>query len=391
MGSLEVCSMAYLSLFSDIYVLFSPLFIIGSIYLLMLWIALLCKLNSLSHKTRSIYIFNRNTNILCFTACLFCSIIDIIHLTFAMMAGDSSLLEKYNAIKAAADVCYYTASFSLSITLFGRVYYTFRETVFALTKCTIFIILLLIFISAALDTAYIALTCILEQNVADFYSRPLFLAVIGNDFVTSLSLLYLFVYKLKELIVNINMVENGNIIHSASAHNEYIFKEYEQNETMSETVNAEDLTDEYYERSMSSPESPKSKSVVSKMSIASSQTLLSHITAVTLRNIHFDEHQLNLIVVITRHTILSVFAIVFNQIFYVIGFLSLNEQWENSKLLGVVVYASRLVGMCGFVSALYLSMKFSKRIYFKICAYCHLGCYKCCIGCTKSSIRKSVM
>merc|ERR1712173_54840 len=104
--------------------------------------------------------------------------------------------------------------------------------------------------------------------------------------------------------------------------------------------NAEDMTD-IHKRSMSSSSPDSSPNdALSKMSISSSHTLLSHITAaVTIRNINFDEHQLNLIVVITRHTILSVFAIVFNQIFYVIGYCSLNERWESNEWLGLAVYA----------------------------------------------------
>eukprot|EP00483_Globobulimina_turgida_P002912 UN02917 len=55
------------------------------------------------------------------------------------------------------------------------------------------------------------------------------------------------------------------------------------------------------ELSLSSPQSPQSP-----------KSLLSRISALTPNNIEFDDNQLTLIVVITRHTILSIFAIIFN-------------------------------------------------------------------------------
>lgn len=218
----------------------------------------------------------------------------------------------------------------------------------------------------------------------------MFLTLIGNDICVSLSMLYLFVYKLKELIININLVESGNIIHSAKAH-----INYHQNQRNSVNSGSTQLMTDGDTENVSINKSPLSPS----SSRSASKSLLSQITAVTHNDmndgkgglIEFDEHQLNLIVVITRHTILSVFAIMFNQIFYVIGYFSLNEEWEGMDWLGIFVYGMRLVGMCGIVTALYLSMKFNKKLYYSICKCCHLGCYTLCIKCTKKTIRNTIV
>ena len=99
-----------------------------------------------------------------------------------------------------------------------------------------------------------------------------------------------------------------------------------------------------------------------------------------------DEHQLELIVVITRHAILSGFAIFFNQMFYVVTYVSMKPDLENSTWFGLMVYGLRMIGMIGIIICLYLSMKFAKRLYFNCCSCCHLNCYKICIKCTRKSI-----
>ena len=345
----------------------------------------------MSHKTRNIHLFHRNTNLLCFTSCLICGIIDIIHIILSYKSHHTPLHDEYNNIKAAADICYFICSLSLSIILFGRIYFTFQNTIFSLSRFTIFIISIQILLSTLLDLAYIFLTIIIKhEKIIDKYARPMFLTLIGNDICVSLSMLYLFVYKLKELIININLVESGNIIHSAKAH-----INYHQNQRNSVNSGSTQLMTDGDTENVSINKSPLSPS----SSRSASKSLLSQITAVTHNDmndgkgglIEFDEHQLNLIVVITRHTILSVFAIMFNQIFYVIGYFSLNEEWEGVDWLGIFVYGMRLVGMCGIVTALYLSMKFNKKLYYSICKCCHLGCYTLCIKCTKKTIRNTIV
>ena len=345
----------------------------------------------MSHKSHGVFLFTRNTNILCFTACLGCAIVDIVHIyVLSYKANKTPLHDEYNNVKAIADILYFFASYSLSIILFGRIYFTFKDTVFALSTATIFIISFQIALSILVDTTYIALTLIMKkEEKIDGYARPMFLVLIGNDFLVSLSMLYLFVYKLKELIININLVESGNIIHSARVH----IDNYHQ-QSLSNTI-----PDEYHDMTVTqtSPRSPSpSGSESGDNQISRSGSLISEITDITHsvigdKLIEFDEHQLNLIVVITRHTILSVFAIIFNQFFYVIGYLSLNSKWESDDIFGILVYAMRLIGMCGIVTALYLSMKFSKNLYYSVCKCCHLGCHTMCIKCTKQTIRNTIV
>ena len=390
------------------YILASPVFVFGIFYLFFLWLALLCKCRDMAHKSRQVYLFNRNTNILCFTACLICGIVDIIHLyILSFKSNKFPLQDEYNYVKAIADVLYFFASYSLSIILFGRIYFTFKDTIFALSTFTIFIISFQIGLSILLDTTYIALTLIYKEAKADKYARPMFLVLIANDFLVSLSMLYLFVYKLKELIININLTENGNIIHSAQVRINYHQQQSSSNTNTDLTQNAEHQHDEYMDMTMteSLPPSPgngtgigagsRPQSRRRAMSVGS-KSLLSEITAITHsqigdRQIEFDEHQLHLIVVITRHTILSVFAIIFNQFFYVIGYMSLNSKWERGDAFGILVYGMRLIGMCGIVTALYLSMKFSKNLYYSVCKWCHLGCHTLCVKCTKKTIRDTII
>eukprot|EP01084_Bolivina_argentea_P019885 36971_1 len=376
--------------FDGPYIWSSPLFVFGIFYLFFLWLALLCKMKYLSHKTRSIYLFNRNMNVLCFTSCLICAIIDIIHAVLSYSKNNAMLQDEYGTIKGIADALYFIASVTLSIILFGRVYFTFKDTIFSLSNCIIGMILSQILLSIILDSSYVILiVAIHKQTISDKYAAPMFLVLIINDILVSFSLIFLFAYKLFQLIININIVEDGNIINTYNNRHVYTDK-YNHKQSISNSISSSSNSNIHNaENDFSYENINGSRSTQRKLS--SSQSLLSQITAITLqRSVEFDDHQLNLIVVITRHSILSVFAIVFNQIFYVMSYCSLNKQWENNDWLGISVYASRLIGMCGIITALYLSMKFSKSLYYQICACCHFGCYKCCINCTEYRIRNTM-
>ena len=212
-------------------------------------------------------------------------------------------------------------------------------------------------------------------------------------------MLLLFIYKLRELIININIVDPyGADYHHNNHHNHHKVNSVQKKESVDiddDDINNMDINDyipssdynqiqyghhhEHYHKF-------KELSVPSRSAENDKYESGSTILSSLLHAADLDEHQLELIVVITRHAILSGFAIFFNQMFYAVNYVSMKPNLENSTWFGLFVYGLRLIGMIGITICLYLSMKFAKGLYFNCCGCCHLNCYKICIKCTRKSI-----
>eukprot|EP01084_Bolivina_argentea_P041751 77076_1 len=362
---------------SDIYLTFAPLFAVGSLYIAVLWLILVYKLfikRQYEHGNEHIYWFYRVTALICFSTCLGCAIADTTHLYLCYINDYFMLGSQLKIVKAVADFFFFMASLSLNMILFGRVYYTFKDSHFALSKCTIFCIYIQIISSTFIDLAYCILVVLYGSNEtkADRYVKPLVIALVINDLLVSISMLYLFSYKLKEVIIMSNTVS-----HTETPRQTY--RKFKEISSMHHDSFQLD-TDKH--------------SVLSsgKLTI-NDATMTNHSSLITHKNsdsVYLDSIQLDTLVVVTRHTILSGFAIFFNQLYYGFNYISMRDAWENSYGYGLLVYGLRMVGMVGITTSLWFSMKFAKNTYFKCCIICHLTCYKCCIKCTKSTIKHTL-
>ena len=121
----------------------------------------------------------------------FCSTLwDVLHIRYAYHDGGFDT-DAQADVKVAADACYFTASIALYILLIAKLYWTFREGKYRLSRKYMYFLTLLQLIQLALMILYIV-------NFEDV--NILYLCVI--DLVIDASILGLFIYKLKQLLVD---------------------------------------------------------------------------------------------------------------------------------------------------------------------------------------------
>lgn len=246
-------------------------------------------------------------------------------------------------------------------------------------------------LSILLCITFCGLIFFTNDNRWDEFAKPVILGIIGEDLAVSLCTLTLFIYKLHQLIHHGNSpndssngVDRGNEIQ-----NDRIQRGIESDfsvNTATNTITAVLIGNEH--RNDHRNDRHKEDRDPQEMTVATntmSATAISSLGSLLLGASELGAHQLELIEVITRHTVLGGFAIFFNVMPLVICYFSLDPNWEKSVKFGLVTYGCRLIGMIGMVVSLYLSMKFSNNLYFNCCLLCHWNCFKCCIRCTRKS------
>eukprot|EP01084_Bolivina_argentea_P228709 386216_1 len=293
------------------------LYFSGFSIIYLLWMLLIC----LRWKEKKpIHKFNQITILLCFTSGLLCMIGDTIRMYLCWSYNKLMLSSDYWVLKAISNFFYFCLTSSLHIFLLGRVYLVFKDSHFALSKKTIYILVCLIIIFIVTGFTL----CVSIFIYADWPPTDLMYFSFWNqiivDFIISTCLICLFFSKLRNLISMTVVVESES--------------EQERN-----TV---DLQNKTY----------------------------SHFTSI-----------------ITRQTITSGFALFFNQIFYQMAWISV-KWWhimDNSYFWSVVVYGSRMIGIIGVTISILFSIKYTNKLYFRLCSCCHALCYKVCSKCTKET------
>eukprot|EP01084_Bolivina_argentea_P007870 14774_1 len=311
--------------------LFLLLFVLGTSIIGFFWGILIYQLfiseqnvqeaESTYRNMKHAYNFYRYTAAICFTFCLLTAIFDTWHGYLSFCDNHAMLLNYYSPIKGTADLLYFTASISLNMILFGRCFFTFKFSPFGLSTWTIAFISAQIIFSFLLSISYCVVMFIVEnEQIADHWTKPLIITITANDFTLSISLLSLFIFKLHQLIVNI---KNSNNTHNNDKNNN------QQHNQLNSKLST--LT---YTREISGTQT-------SINTVNSDSSMLSSL----FYESNLDAHQLELIAVITRHTVLSGFAIFFNQMWYSLAYVSMKSEFESSEWFGLFIYASRLIGM----------------------------------------------
>ena len=261
---------------------------------------------------------------------------DTIHSFSSWKKHHPMLLDYFIVVKGTADLTYFSASVSMNCILFGRLYFTFKYSYFALSTWTIIWMCTQIVISTLITLGYSILMYIVgDEQVADDVGRPMVIVIIINDSILSVSMLSLFIYKLKELIVNINIVQPYGPQH---VHKYTVYKHKEQKQIQRKqsvdidaeeedhfqhghSINGDNDSLEHYHKIRDLSVSSQS---MENDQYESGSTILSSLLHEQCGEL--DEHQMELIVVITRHAILSGFAIFFNQMFYVVSVVSMKPE-----------------------------------------------------------------
>eukprot|EP01084_Bolivina_argentea_P141508 248648_1 len=434
--------------------------------------------------------FYRGAYIACITSSIICTTIDCIHGYFAYSDKVTMLSEgdqKFTTIKVSADLWYFIASNLLNIILFGRVYLTFKETLYALSNIKIIVFLVLISTAIIACFVYISFFIIFPNNQKqqDKYGYFPSAVIMFDDVIVSIFLLYLFNSKLRQLISNSINLEghHESICYSApnmpikhdkistspctltqTPQRHYIqnvqhviinkkiinnkksllphsiaeqqirnnsdecsldtsFVESQQYQSIASNYSSnverrnswEDSTNIIANQIQNSgilspkPLQPimnevktmeqsisKSKHKDDDHSLRSASLITDSVIFGRRRTesgyikhnkkVSLEHHHIKLIKVMTRHSVLSGFAIMFNQFFFIADCVSLNRYFEENVYRSQSIYVARAMGLIGIVICLYLSTKFNKDIYKTICQLCHICCYKCCVYFTRRNI-----
>eukprot|EP01084_Bolivina_argentea_P300439 518052_1 len=374
----------------SLYTVVLPLMLIGTAFIFLFWLTLLYQLciskeNALiaqeSYRNmKHAYDFYRYTAVGCFTFCLFTAILDAFHGYLSFHSNHAMLLTHYSIIKGSADLTYFIASLNLNLLIFGRCFFTFKYSVFALSTWTIGFMSLQIISSILLSMGYCFLMfAVGNEQVEDNYGAPLMIGIFINDLTISLSMLSLFIYKLHSLIASISSAH-------ITAQQQNSDKQHATQGPARKNMDS-NLSDYLYSFTSGKQikeTSARQVSVNSDFDTYGSQR--SGVLSNLLPTVRLDAHQLGLVEVITKHTILSGFAIFFNQMWYSLAYVSMTPSFESSVWFGLFIYGMRLIGMLGITLSIYLSMKFSQTIYFHCCQCCHFNCYKCCMNWSRQTM-----
>ena len=290
-------------------------------------------------------------------SCLSCIIADLFHVTHAFIDNGIIISHNYDHSLVTANVFWYIGSITIYSLLIARLYLTFQTTSYALSNCLTVFIGLLISISALCGIYY----CAIIASVQDEFevvvlNRPATIILEINDFILNTTLLILFVYKLKCITAEMHDYDKAKTLLLNSDDNDYTLN--------TPSMQSRNITSFSWSSSLTA-----NKSVIG--------------------DVELDQHQSKFMRVITRHTLLGSFVIFANQLFwmgyiydvYIIRDITIN-------LYPAICYSLRSTENLINIMVLYLSLKINDNMYFKLCALCHKGCYKCNVKQTQRTITK---
>eukprot|EP01084_Bolivina_argentea_P261996 442946_1 len=269
---------------------------------------------------------------LCTTLAVMClylsaTLIDISHASLSYYSGIKMKDPHWNYIKFVADFLYFAGSTVLYINIVGRLYLTFKSTVYRLKIPVLLCIMCLITLSIYVMLMYCYIIIALNNDYLS-WSATCDILLMTLDILLNIIILILFIVKLRQLIINV-------------------------------TIN--NLTIE-----------AQSTSVESTLDDSQTSRLL-------LANQKLDkfaiERRERLIRIVTRHTILSCIAIICNQCFY-----SVNSVYYiccSNELWTAISYGGRAIEGVIISLVLFLNFNFNIVIYKKCCNRFHMCCYYC--------------
>ena len=175
-------------------------------------------------KSRNKCTFHNTSSLLCVFAIILYYINDLIH-AFGVYINDGDLLRTAKPVyiqisHALAQFFYYMSSVIIFIILIGRLYLVFNHSIYALNALTILFYFIIITFASLLMITNTALIGIFNNStifVIELIS-VISLVLLIIDLIINVSLLILFVYKLKQVIYNSDDKNQIKLIKSMTKH-----------------------------------------------------------------------------------------------------------------------------------------------------------------------------
>ena len=137
---------------------------------------------------------------------------DLTHMFYTFFIPES-FTPATHTIMWFADNLYFVGDILFYILLIKRVYDTFKDTTYALNK-PLLIFLSIILTISSLSTLYYAVTlAFLVKSGSDwvYWDEPPNVILMVNDFILNLSLCILFIVKLRQVVIEFEMVHNWHL------------------------------------------------------------------------------------------------------------------------------------------------------------------------------------
>ena len=288
-------------------------------------------------KTRKLSLLQQTLHNICFITFILASICDMLHGLGALISNTNILSHRILSVIIAhvfADVFYYTSSLTLYILLIHRLFSTFTNTAYAISKWFYYWISVQIIIQIILMLIYIIMLILYDcRSTIGCRVMGICASVIMiNDYILNIVCITLFVKKLRQLMV---AKLKGEV-----------------SEWMSPDKSV--------------------KSCVKEM-----------IKENTLNN--------NLLTVITKQTVIGIFVTLTNQAFATCIFIVFT--FDSAQEAGSLVMVAYLLrgGESAFICVLlYLGLQINEKEYNRLCKCCHRACKNFCRFLTAKSVKRRV-
>ena len=298
-----------------------------------------------SQAAKNVLKFTIVISIVCMSAAIISASIDLFDIIYYFLTGiDVFHLHNLYLLIVFANLFYYIECIALYTVLFGRLYITFNNVnaiqQYRLSSITVGYILSLIVIAALVMITYCILLIVLDEFSPIFYHiLSIGISIICIiDITLNMSILSLFIFKLQQIII--------------------------------------------YTYDLSSPIKELSQNDNNNKNYFDNQREFSS------EDIKLDRNQEKILNVITKHTFLSICAIISNQLFYAsvigCGYVKDFDKMDACYL----IYSNGIRIFEGTINCviLYLSFIMNQNYYYQFCSKCHQGLHQCCSRKTKNKI-----
>ena len=280
--------------------------------------------------------------------------LDCYRLTDSLILNIDVVGGDFESVLTSTDICYYLSNFLIYVVLVYRVYFTFKNSVYAITKCqlTFLIFVLISDLCAIFIYVFYISTFFVRSSKDSTAETDTVLLVLGfdtvNDLIINITLLYLFLKKLYIIIFNLDMTS--------------------------------DIGYGGYENDV--PDSPE---IVSYNLSSFDET----------SNYELDEKQTNIVRLMTKTTLLTMVAAFFAQIWNVfagvVEYRFATNELSQAELNSLAVVGLNIRDIEGVINCtvLYLMFTFNLNQYNACCGKCHASLYNNCLDQVQSNIVKT--
>eukprot|EP01083_Nonionella_stella_P081954 226063_1 len=307
-------------------------------------------------------------------ACITC---DTLHVSHSWTNSTSLLDDQYIPLRMFSNSFSFHSYIFMDLVILGRLYYTFRDSVYKLSSFTSWTLFIMLSIIIICDIAYI-FTFIPPFEGILYLPRILLSTSLIIETIVSVVMSGLFSYKLHQLLTPSSDFEQETKLREVSK--SYLSQStpnktpYQSNQTASRITHHERM------RSSSNSEEWEDLDLSEK----------SFMKQCIMPNFKLNTQQKDLIDLCTKHALITGIAATyfFMRFCWRLGAVELDHYWNN-QLIWVSCYMSRTYVFVANGIAVYFGFVFASKLYYRLLGRCHVCLGQCCSRSVKKKIAHS--